>query len=381
MSDAELRRQRLAAQGLRHPFAPDAEGVVRGALAVQSQEYLPAQWGLAQRVAPGARPVAAEVAAAIDDGRVLRTHVLRPTWHFVLPEDAAWLIELTAARVHAPMRVHYRTHGLEGEGARRALDAIAAAVAGGHRTLAELGEAMSAAGFPSSGLGFTSALMLAELERVVISGASRGAQRSWAAFDERVPPAPLPDRDEALVRLATRFLASRAPASDRDLAAWSGLTLGEVRRGLAAAADAGAIEPCTVGEAAMWATAAAQEAVAAAEAAGEPASPRIDLVQAYDEYIMGYAPPRRFLLAPGVDVVAEFPLHAVLADGVMVGRWAVKTSAKRGELRVVPFRRLAAAERRDLERAAGELAAFLGVPLDLDVEAPAPAPPSAPSRR
>jgi hypothetical protein len=184
---ATLRELRLRVQGLRAPFDTSASEVVRRFVAVQAQEFLPAQWGLAARVPVEQRPDAASVADALDRGEILRTHVLRPTWHFLHPADARWVIELSAERVHRANAMYNRRVGMEGETAARGLDLVAASIAGRHRTRAELTAALEAGGLPLRGLAFTYLLMLAELERIAISGANAGKQRTYAAFDERVP--------------------------------------------------------------------------------------------------------------------------------------------------------------------------------------------------
>jgi hypothetical protein len=233
----ELRRLRLLVHGLRAPFDVSAPEVVRRFVAVQAQEFLPAQWGLAARVPLERRPDAAALAAALDAGEILRTHVLRPTWHFLHPSDARWVLELSAERVHRANGTYYRRTGVEGEAATRALDVVAGSLAGGHRTRAELTAALEAAGAPHTGLAFTYLLMLAELERIAISGANVGKQRTYAAFDARVPPSAARPRDEALADLAARFIASRSPVTERDFATWSGFTLSDTRAAFGAAVE------------------------------------------------------------------------------------------------------------------------------------------------
>ena len=377
MDVATLRELRLRVQGLRGPFDASAPEVVRRFVAVQAQEFVPAQWGLAARVPREQRPVAASVAAAIDDGEILRTHVLRPTWHFLHRDDARWVLELSAERVHRANAMYYRRTGLEGADVARAMDLVAAALEGGHRTRAEIIAALEAGGMPKAGLGFTYVMLHAELERIAISGANAGRQRTYAAFDERVPSAPPRARDEALAELAARYLAARGPATDRDFAAWSGFTLGDTRQAFADAADragahGGRIEQVDVDgvthvlDAAAVGAASDRSSDDDAEAAGV-----VDLLQAYDEYIMGYAAPRAYLLPDGVDTLhAEFPLHALMIDGVMSGRWAPVVEAKRVRVRVVPWRRFTAREERGLETSVADLETFFGLPAAVEVEAP-----------
>ncbi|MBM7832256.1 hypothetical protein JOE59_002961 [Agromyces cerinus] len=373
MELAELRRIRLQVQGLREVRATSAAGVVRDFVAVQSQEFIPAQWGLAMRVPAERRPDLAGVTAALDRGEILRTHVLRPTWHFVDPADARWLMELSAERVHRANATYYRRTGVDGEAGARALDVVAASLAGGHRTRAELAAALDAAGQPSTGLGFTYVLMLAELERVAISGANVGKQRTYAAFDERVPASAPKSREAALVELAARFIRSRGPVTDRDFAAWSGFTLGDTRQAFAAVVDGdgagggGPVETLEIDGATYWHD---TEVTASAMDAPTPPAGVVDLLQAFDEYIMGYAAPRSFLQPPGRSdpVHPEFPMHALMADGVMGGRWAPVTSGRRAVVRLVPWRALSAREERGLEASVAEVERFLGAPVTVERE-------------
>lgn len=374
MDLANLRGIRLHVQGLRPVRWASVTDVVRRFVAVQSQEFVPAQWGLAMRVPIGPdRPDLAAVTAALDRGEILRTHVLRPTWHFVDPADARWLMELSAERVHRANATYYRRTGVDGEAGARALDVVAASLAGGHRTRAELAAALESAGLPSTGLGFTYVLMLAELERVAISGANVGKQRTYAAFDERVPASAPKAREAALVELAARFIRSRGPVTDRDFAAWSGFTLGGTRRAFAAVvADEGAnapVETIEVDGATHWHD--VQQTAAAMDAPPPPAD-TVDLLQAYDEYIMGYAAPRAFLQPAGRSAVVhpEFPLHALMIDGVMAGRWAPVTSGRNAVVRLVPWRTFSAREERRLAASVAEVERFLGAPVTIEREQP-----------
>lgn len=375
MDVGELRALRLRAQGLRSPRDTEAPAVVERFVAVQAQEYLPAQWGLAARVRDDRRPDAASVARSIDAGAILRTHVLRPTWHFVARGDARWLMELSAERVHRQNGTYYRRLGVEGADAARGLDLLANAVAGGrHRTRAELAEAVAAGGLPLDRLGLTYLVMLGELERVLISGANAGRQRTYAAFDERVPASAPRAREESLVELAKRFIASRGPVTERDFSAWSGFTLVDARRAFAGAADGttGRVETVEVEGVTHWLDAGAVATATAAggetAATGHAPGPTVDLLQAYDEYIMGYAAPREYLLPPGRTMHAETALHALVVDGVLAGRWAPVVEPRRATVRIVPWRRMSRAEQRALAASVDGVERFLGLPVTVRTE-------------
>ena len=189
MEPHEVLRTRLAGQQLREPRAATAEEAVKNLLAVQAQEFPYARWSLAQRTG-GA--TAADVEQALADGRILRTHILRPTWHFVHRDDLPWLRALSAPRLHQANGGTYRSTGIDDEAASRSADVLAEAVAGGvHLTREQLAARLQGAGFAAKGLLLAYLIMHAEISGVLVSGAPvrspGGALRqTYAAFDERV---------------------------------------------------------------------------------------------------------------------------------------------------------------------------------------------------
>ena len=231
-----LHSQRLAGEPL-----PGATDVVGWLGAVQSQDYPAATWAIGQRTR-GA--VASTVNRLFDDGAILRTHVLRPTWHFVLPGDIRWLLALTGPRIRAGMAGRLRALELDAATITRAENALTTALSGGHRlTRPELGEVLRAAGIAPDGQRLPHLLIAAELDALIVSGPRRGRDFTYALLDERVPRTPALDREQALCRLAHRYFRSRGPAQVQDLAWWAGLTLAEAARGAAGAAETWAGAP------------------------------------------------------------------------------------------------------------------------------------------
>jgi hypothetical protein len=225
--------QRMINQAVWQPGSTDIKGVVRLFLGMQAQEFPYALWSIAQRTAD---PVTRDdLLRAFDDGAFLRTHVLRPTWHFVVPDDIRWLLRLTAPKLRRMMAPYLRQHGVDAAELSRSQRVLADTVRdGNHCAREELVTALEAAGISTGGLRLGLILMRAEYDEVLISGAGQGKQRTYAAFDERVPPGPAYSEDEALAEMARRFVASRAPVTAKDLAGWASLTLAQARRGLAA---------------------------------------------------------------------------------------------------------------------------------------------------
>ena len=222
---------RLHAQRLESGRMAGAEDIVGWLGAVQAQEYALAKWGVGLRLR---RASDASIERAFAAGSILRTHVLRPTWHFVTPADIRWMLALTAPRIRANLASYDRMLGIDAAVITRAVRAIAAALAGGpHLTRAELKAALSRAGVPSDSTQRLGHLVMhAELEGVICSGARRGSQMTYALLDDRVPASRPRSRDDSLAELARRYFTSHGPAQLKDFAWWSGLTAAEARAAL-----------------------------------------------------------------------------------------------------------------------------------------------------
>jgi hypothetical protein len=309
--------RRLDASGLLTTrFASPAE-IVRWFGAVQSQDYAGASWGIGQRLGAAARQ--ADIDAAFDAGQIVRTHALRPTWHFLHPADIRWILQLTSPRVHRLNALYYRRLGLDGPTLARGTDILVRALEGDRQlTRVELGAALARAGIePAGRIGYL--LIHAELEGIVVSGPRRGRQFTYALLDERVPvraiksPVPPGDREAGLAELTRRYFTSHGPAQPRDFAWWASLTIGEAKAGLALVRDSIVAERID-GQEWWWAPAADPGA----------ATPRILLLPNYDEYAGSYRDHRptfdRALL--GSRWADElFAAHLVIRDGYLVGGW------------------------------------------------------------
>ena len=339
----------LLADGSALPAPAD---VVRWFGAVQSQDFGPAKWSLGERL-PGTTE--AEVQRSFDAGQFLRTHVLRPTWHFVTPEDIRWLLRLTGPRVHATNAYAYRRAGLDEDAFARAHLLLAEALDGGaHRTRKELADVVGGAGLPSTGFGLGYLLMHAELDGLICSGPMRGKQHTYALLEARVPPAPERDPDEALTELVTRYFTSHGPATAKDLRWWSSLTLADIARGVQLAGDR--LRHDLVDGVSYWSGWHDTPALA---------SPTVRLVQRYDEYVGAFAETKHLLdvsgtaraLPPGTVV----PNGMLLLDGQIAGHWR-RTSTKDSLLvEALLYRTLAPAEQEALDAAAARQAAYLNL--------------------
>src|SRR5690349_7859666 len=217
MPSLDILRRRFANQHLTRPQATEPVEIVAHLGAVQAQDYAAAKWALALRLR-GATD--ASLDAAFNAGAILRTHVLRPTWHFVAPADVRWLLELTAPRVRAVSVPYLRKHGLDTAALRKSRRVLERNLAGAALTREELAQPLAAAGLPVKGEALAYQLIAAELDGLICSGPRRGKQHSYVLLEERVAPARTLSREEALAELALRYLRSHGPALPQDLAWW-----------------------------------------------------------------------------------------------------------------------------------------------------------------
>jgi hypothetical protein len=343
-------RRRLTSQFLTVRGPSTAREVVRALGAVQAQDYAGAKWALAMRTRA---ETDADIERQIDDGQILRTHVLRPTWHFVAPDDIRWMLALTAPRVKQAMAYHGRTLGIDAKTIRRSHDAIAKALVGGnHLTRGELAEALRRARVKDAiGQRLAHLVMEAELDGVIASGARRGKQFTYALLDERAAPTPPRDRDESLHALARTYFTTRGPATVRDFSWWSGLSMADSRRGLEMVR--GALE--NRGEA--WFDPSVTPKAAASAL----------LLPNYDEYFIGYkdrsAIGQRINHTTPVTGGSANITHVAFIDGELVGGWK-RLAEKNGVVVAIQFwSKLSEGERAKIDRVVKVFEKFLGVPV------------------
>lgn len=344
------------------PFV-SPEQVVGALGAVQAQEFSYAKWSVGQRTRSARE---ADLDRAVDAGTILRTHVLRPTWHFVLPADIRWLLALTGPRVHARSAPYHRRLGLDGDLLRRGASAIAKSLEGGrHLTRAEVAAGLERAGIPAQRERLAFIVMHAELEGIVCSGASRGKQRTLALLDERAPAAVVRPRDEALAELTRRYFTAHGPATVTDYVWWSGLLAADARRGIEILGPELRSEIVDDRTYLM---------AAATPTRRTRASGRVDLLQVYDEVVVSYTRSRDVLTMGAIVPDEAGFLHPVLLDGRWIGRWRVERERSGVVVRLSLARRLDADEQAALEAQVGRYGRFLGVPAGM---ASRPRPPRA----
>jgi DNA glycosylase AlkZ-like len=358
ISDVDIARWRLRRQRLVAPFAGSAHDVIRSLLGVQAENPGQAAWAVATRTQ---LRDPSDLAALLDDGVVLRTHVLRPTWHFVCADDIAWLLALTGPKVQRVTGQQLRAvHGLDDAAIDRAMSVIVEAIGErGELTRPALGEELASRGVsgfaPSVGGQFLMILLVhAELAGLICSGRWLDGEHTYARLADRVPAARRLDRDEALGELALRYASGHGPATERDLAYWASLTLGDARRGLGMVHDQ--LECFRHDGRTYWH--APGESPPSDSAALEP---RGHLLQILDECYRGYQDSRWVLDSAGIVPRSREPATGMaLVDGQLAAMVRRTVSSERVRFEVHPYRLLRSDEVGALEDASRRYGQFLG---------------------
>ncbi|MBO1900873.1 AlkZ family DNA glycosylase [Leucobacter weissii] len=376
LTASELRRLRLAAQGLPADARGEGSGAERAAatarrmLALQGQDWRSSRWALGVRT-PGIE--VEHVHAAFDAGTLVRSWPMRGTVHVVAAEDIGWLQTATNHRVlkDAPRRREFL--GLDDAVLEQLVEVSVAALRGG----AALDRDELAATWTEAGIEWKSnwryhlVWWLCQNGLAVFGPVSGGDEPRLVSAEEWITAPRRLGGDEALAELAVRYASPRGAVSVKDLAWWSGMTVGESRRAVSLASDAGRLVPIPVEDAGeLWAAPGALDRIPGPSGAGTGAGSGAEaadwlLLPAFDEHLLGYQDrsaqlePGHFArIVPGRNGVF---LATVVRDGRVVGTW--KRGAKQGEgivATALPGESLDAGVERLAERAA-EWGAFQGL--------------------
>jgi hypothetical protein len=361
MTRTDIALQRLRNERLIGTRFAAPEAAVRWLTAVQAQDFGGAKWAVGQRVR---RCVDADVEQAYSRGAILRTHVMRPTWHFVMPEDIRWLLTLTAPRVKQTMAYYDRKLELDAATFKRAGAVIVKALRDGkHRTRAELSGLLAASGIAADGQRLGHVLMRAEQDAVVCSGAMRGRQHTYALLDERAPSASVRSRDDALAELTHRYFASHGPAMAQDFAWWSGLTVADANAGIAMNDDQ--LTRHVVEGRTYWACPPVRKA--------RLQTPTLHLLPNYDEYLIAYRDHSASFDKPATGGSRAAPMqaalydmlarHIVVLDGRVIGGWRNVPATGETAVETRLFVTLDDSQKQALTAAAAAYSSFIGVPV------------------
>ena len=365
MGADDVRRIRMAALLVNpRPGAADTPATVGGVVthlgAMQAQDNASGLWSLGLRL-PGS--TLADVTAALEEPQALRTWPMRGTVHLVPARDAHWMLACTGVRTLSGAAKRRATIGLTDDVAERAVEKIGETLSGGRRlSRASLLDELRAAGLPLEGqIGYHVLWYASQLGVCAIAPDVDGEQ-TFVLLDEWVPDPVRLDGDEALATLATRYFRSHGPTTRKDFAGWTGLTVAECRRGMAAAGDA-------IATATYDGTQVHADPVLMDAHAELPHDDSVHALPGFDEYLLGFKDrslmldPQQFeAVVPGGNGMFR---STFVRGGRVLGTWTRTTRGKRGVVTATPLVRLTKKDRAAVEASLRPWAAFTGVPLEV----------------
>ena len=346
MNPKEIIIQRLYNQQIADTNCKKPEEIVSTLVAMQSQVWDMGKWAIGLRLPGSANE---DIENAYNRGDILRTHVMRPTWHFVTPADIRWLLKLTSPRVHAFNAPYYRKMELDATVFKKA-NAVFVKMLQGGRQLNRLilKDALEKSKIKTNDIRLICLLMQAELDGLICSGAREGKQFTYALLDERAPGNDRFQRDEALGELVKRYFITRGPATVQDFAWWSGLTVKDGKDGLA-----------------MSKSVFESEKVNGTEYFFKPGSfdykKKIHstfLLPDYDEYGISYKDRSLFMNELNkIKSKKKYP-HTVIINGVAGGTWRWKRTIKQMQIETLLFTSINKTKQQALARAEKMYKAF-----------------------
>lgn len=356
-SPIDIAAQRLSNQHIIRPFREHPAALVARLGAVQAQEYPFAKWALGLRLAGSATD--GRIETALERGEILRTHVMRPTWHFLAAPDIRWMLELTGPRVLRTMSSYFRSDGIDRTLLARSANLFERALGGGHHlTRADLGSCLKRVGISLTARQLYFVTMHAELDGLICSGRRRGHQGTYALLAERAGAQRALSGDEALAELTRRFFSSHGPATVRDFVWWSGLKTADARRGL----DIVKARRVDLDDLTYWTFGGRPRSVAR--------TGTVRLLPIYDEYFVAYrdrvavphGPPE---IRKAAAVITFW--HTLIVEGHAAGTWRTERTPGGTVVRVTALRRLSGGQRDLLKAEAVRYGRFLDTPVTLSV--------------
>jgi hypothetical protein len=352
MTPPEILKLRLSHTGLSHAPFNRVEDAVTHLVAVQAQDFAAAKWSLGLRVK---NSTDAEIEQTFNDGRIQRIHVMRPTWHFVMPEDIRWMTELTAPRVKSVLASSNRKIGLDDALFAKSNAAIARALEGrNYLTRQELKAVLADIGIETDVQRLSHLITRAELDGLICSGPKRGKQYTYALLDERVPESAGLGREEALETLALRYFTSHGPAQAKDFSWWSGLPDKDAKTALGRIKSR--LDQSIVNGKTYWFF---------PPGATTPDPPPALLLSIYDEYTIAYKDRSDVSEARDVErmiAMGNAMTAVIVIDGKVAGTWRKSTKKDTVEIGLSPFRKLDTDQQEAVDAEVARFGRFVGMP-------------------
>lgn len=351
---SDIPKHRLINQQLINTKFSTPTEVVSWFGAVQGQEYAFAKWAIGLRLPD---LIDEDIEQAIENGEILRTHLLRPTWHFVAPQDIRWMLKLTAPRVKMINAHIYKKSELNNDIFKLTQNLIVKTLEGGkYLTRTELKAIFEENNILTDTLRLSSIMMESELDGLICSGKRKGKQFTYALLDERVPKYKDIDREEALILLLKKYFQSHNPATLKDFSTWSGLTLTDAKKGMELIKSDFVIEKIN------------EENYYFSNSAKTPEiTNSFILLPIYDEYVIGYK--NRDAITNLIAKTKSNPEvvfdNVIVVNGQIIGTWKRTVNKKSIDLKLNFFQEKDKKYLNNLEDSINHFSKFMNLPVNV----------------
>ena len=355
MDLAEISNRRLHNQLLVEPKFDTAKEVVAWMGAMQAQNYQMAKWAIGARLARATDTI---VESAINRGEIIRTHVLRPTWHVVSADDMSWMLDLTASHIKSSLQARHRKLEITEDVVKDSITIIENALGNSnHLTREELLTELQNAHIATEQNRGYHLLLRAEVDGIICSGKTTDRTPTYALLAERVPRKHVYSQDDALGRLAQKYFSSHAPATLQDFTWWSGLPARLAKRALEMVQSNFISE--TVDAKTYWFPDSRFSSTTA-----------VYLLPAYDEFLIGYKD--KTVSLPFEDQRNNVHTNGVfrpiiVINGNISGIWKLTTRRNKVMVETNLFQPVEENTRKAIEKRAEMLGQFMGQTLEIVV--------------
>ncbi|HSA83742.1 MAG TPA: winged helix DNA-binding domain-containing protein [Patescibacteria group bacterium] len=326
--------------------------------AVQSQDYFGASWSLGQRVE---NATAETIEQAFNEGNIIRTHVMRPTWHFVAPEDLRWMQELTSSRVKQFMGHYNRKLELDDVLFKKTTTAIIKLLKETQfATRQEIKKVLTNIGITTDVQRLAHIIMWAELDAIICSGPRIGKQFTYALVEQRIKKHEKLTRDEALAELTKRYFTSHGPAQLKDFSWWSGLTIKDAQEGINMVKST--LKEDTIDGKTYWFAKETEQTTKTR--LDEAPTKRAFLLSIYDEYTIAYNDRTALSGENYIEKMMSMgnALTAVMIfEGKVIGTWKRLIKKNTVEITLNPFKKLESTTHEAFEQAGHDYGLFLNL--------------------
>ena len=328
--------------------------VVKYITAIQAQDYNMVKWAVGVR---SKNITENDVNNAINNREIIRTHLMRPTWHLVSANDIYWLLDLTAPKIISTLRTRLRDLGLTTDILNKSLKILERELSeNNYLTRDQIKSILKSSKINTGENRLSHILMYAELNKLICNGDVHYNKVTYSLLEERVPKSKTFNKNESLFNLANRYFTTRGPATIADFTWWSGLNISEAKIALELCKDNLISENLNGKE--YWFSESSDNI---------PEDYYAYLLPAFDEFILSYTDRTAYL-------PHEYMKNAVYSNGIfrpvillngkIIGIWSRKIKKEKVIISIKYFEGQGKSNNEKVKNAAQNYSNFLGLKLE-----------------